>query len=537
VAFVFNAGMSEHGAIDDTLRESGSFAYSTLDALVEHIAVLDEAGAVIAVNRTWREFATANARSLLNLCEGANYLDVCDRAAREGSRDGAAFADGIRAVVSGERSEFSLEYPCDSPGERRWFVGRVTRFQSEGSIRVVVSHANVTARKEAEQKLRQSEEWLRAIFEASRDGILVEGDERIVYVNRAYTRLFGYEDSAELCGRHISAVISPDDQEQLLNYGRRRVAGETPPAIFEFKGRRKDGALIDLEASVSTSNVAGRDFITTAIRDIAERKQAEAALREARDELERRVKERTAELAHINDALQAEVAEHNRAEESRTELLRRLVTAQEDERRRIARELHDQLGQHLTAVMLGVRSLKDSCRWEPQAEAHFKHLQELSNQLVHMVDTLAWELRPAALDDLGLYTALGNYFEKWTERSRVAVDFHGASLDGRRLPPHVETALYRIIQEALTNVSKHAGAEGVSIILGLSSDHVFAIVEDNGCGFDVEAVMNAPDGRRRLGLLGMRERVALVGGTLNVESTPHAGTSLFVRIPARPAEN
>lgn len=390
---------------------------------------------------------------------------------------------------------------------------------------------DITERKRAEDQLRRSEEWLRAIFEAARDGIIVEDEERIAFANEAYTRLLGYDDPRELIGRHVSVILSAEDGERMLDYGRRRVRGETPPCVYEFRGRRRDGTLIDLEASVSISAVGGKSYITTAIRDIADRKRAGAELRRAHDELERRVAERTAELAAANEELRVEVAERTRAEEVRTELLRRLVSAQEDERRRISRELHDQLGQHLTAMMLTVESLKSAGRSASPTDDLFRQLEELGDTVAREVKTLAWELRPTALDDLGLQTALQHYVESWSERARVPLDFQCALPDERRLPPPVETALYRIIQEALTNVLKHARARRVSLVLGLRGDDAFAVVEDDGAGFSFESLSDDGATGRRLGLLGMRERVALVRGAVNVESAPGAGTTVFVRVP------
>jgi two-component system CheB/CheR fusion protein len=126
---------------------------------------------------------------------------------------------------------------------------------------------------------------------------------------------------------------------------------------------------------------------------------------------------------------------------------------------------------------------------------------------------------------------LVNYVESWSERSGFQVDFHSTGLDEQRLPLPIETALYRMVQEGLTNVLKHAQARRVSLILQRSSDQVLAILEDDGRGFDAEAVLNSRGSRGRLGLLGMRERVALVGGTLTIESTPGRGSTVFARIP------
>lgn len=264
----------------------------------------------------------------------------------------------------------------------------------------------------------------------------------------------------------------------------------------------------------------------------AGRRQAEGALRKAHDELEVKIAERTAELSRVNETLQAEVAEHKKAEAARGQLLRRLVNAQEEERRRISRELHDQMGQYLSALMLRLKTLHPLAAG--QARDNLRKMEELTGRLVGEVHHLAWELRPAALDDLGLHMALQNYVEKWSERSGVAVDFHCGGLERERLPPEVETTVYRVAQEALTNVLKHAEARHVSVIVERRRDYVVVIVEDDGRGFDVEEVSLAPGSGCGLGLLGMRERVALVGGALNLDSSD-TGTTARARIPVPPA--
>ncbi len=137
------------------MGDSELFAQATLDGLSAHIAIVDGAGAIVAVNRAWREFARTNGAGG-NVCEGANYLDVCDSAAGAGCEYAAAFADGVRAVLAGSRAEFALEYPCHSPTEKRWFVGRVTRFPAGGPPRAVIAHENVTQRKLAEEALART---------------------------------------------------------------------------------------------------------------------------------------------------------------------------------------------------------------------------------------------------------------------------------------------------------------------------------------------------------------------------------------------
>jgi signal transduction histidine kinase len=213
----------------------------------------------------------------------------------------------------------------------------------------------------------------------------------------------------------------------------------------------------------------------------------------------------------------------------RRHLLERTLTAQEEERRRIALELHDQTGQILTSLImtLGMLGEADSLS---AVHAHVSEVREMAAQVLREVHDLALELRPSILDDLGLLPALRALHKDFQDRFHLPVDFQVLGLDSRRLPAHIETALYRIVQEALTNVARHARARGVSVLLECRSREVRLIVEDDGIGFDVAAAMRAGS-RERLGLYGMRERASLVGGTLTIESSPGTGTAVYVEMP------
>src|ERR1700741_3697815 len=209
----------------------------------------------------------------------------------------------------------------------------------------------------------------------------------------------------------------------------------------------------------------------------------------------------------------------------------RLVTVQEEQRHRIARELHDQMGKSIAALMLGLKSLAHFDATKEQGRLQFHQLQNIANDLARDVHSLALDLRPTALDDLGLEVALCNYVEAWSSRWQIPSDFHSNGVTHQRLALPLETPIYRIAQEALTNVARHASAQTVSLILERVDDRIGVIIEDDGCGFDVETVMKNPAKDQRLGLLGMEERVALVGGSLTIESTRGTGTSVYVRIP------
>jgi signal transduction histidine kinase len=248
------------------------------------------------------------------------------------------------------------------------------------------------------------------------------------------------------------------------------------------------------------------------LQDLTDRKRMEDDLRRARDELEAQVAERTADL-------QSEI-------EHRKDLSRRLGTAQEDERRRVSRDLHDTIGQLMAGLSLAFKAVETSGHLPAAAAAKLAEAQQVANALGKEVNALAVRLRPTALDDVELEPALGQLVTEWSARAGIPADFQAVGLGPGRLPADVETAIYRVVQEALTNVARHAGAAQVSVTVTRSTGLVTAVVEDDGAGFDPA---EAPDGR--LGLLGMRERVALVGGEADVESSPGGGTVVLARIP------
>ena len=236
-----------------------------------------------------------------------------------------------------------------------------------------------------------------------------------------------------------------------------------------------------------------------------------------------------------------DISAHKLLEKERELLLARLVNVDEAERARIARELHDNTAQHLTALSVGLQALKQSNQNHAIPAREFEQLQRISEEMVSAVHQIAVDLRPPSLDDLGLPAALFNYARGWSRRTSIPISIHISGFDGAdRLPPDVGIAIYRIVQESLTNVTKHAKAHSVSLILEHRTDHVLAIVDDNGIGFDTYHASS--DSSVSLGLIGMRERAALIGGTLEIESKLDSGTTVFLRIPAvmdklRPEDN
>ncbi len=230
------------------------------------------------------------------------------------------------------------------------------------------------------------------------------------------------------------------------------------------------------------------------------------------------------ELGLLSRSFNAMLDQLQEAQRVRNELLDRIMVAQEDERRRIARELHDETSQAITSMIVGLRALEEA---HPEVLPASSDLRQLAAGTLDEIHSLILELRPRALDELGLVPALSRYVADFGQKHTIRTEFQLVGPD-HRLPNRVETCIYRVVQEALTNVARHSGASTAGVVLDLRPPTVSAIVEDDGLGFDPEEV-----GSRSLGLVGMRERVALVDGTLQIETGQGSGTTIFVKVPLK----
>ena len=218
-----------------------------------------------------------------------------------------------------------------------------------------------------------------------------------------------------------------------------------------------------------------------------------------------------------------------RKEEIRGYVLEQIISAQESERKRIARELHDQTGQSLTSLMIGLKTLETARRQDIQQR--IADMRQLTAQTLQEVHNLALELRPSSLDDLGLVAVLKQYTVEYAKKFGMNTEFQAIGFSQQRLSPETEIAIYRIVQEALTNVAKHAEAKKTSVLLEVRDSSVVAIVEDDGKGFDTKQDSDLTSVKNQLGLYGMYERAKLIGGRITIESQPGMGTTIFVEAP------
>ena len=516
---------SERRRAERAEEEARAFAEAIVATVREPLVVLDAEARVRSANQAFYLSFGLNSTA----AEGRSLFDLCN-----GQGDVSRLRTLLSEVVTQDRpfDNFQWNRTLENGSHRALLLNarRIDR-PDGGSRLILLAIEDVTDRQEAAHALAVSESRYRRLFETAQDGILIlDAETRLIDdANPFLSAILGYSRD-ELVGKELWEIglfknieVSKEAFRTLMTKGYIRYE--------DLPLRTREGHGIEVEFVSNVYQVDDRPVIQCNIRDVTDRKRAEAAVQAAHEQLESRVQQRTAELAQANESLKAEVEARKEVEAARQDLLRRLVTAEEDERRRIARELHDQMGQHLAALGLGLKWMRGVASPDSIAERRLQELQELNDRLGQEVHNLALELRPTALDDLGLNTVLTNYAEEWSARSGVNVDFQGDAPETGRLPPDIETALYRVVQEALTNVLKHAQAQHVSLILQRSAVQVLLIIEDDGCGFDGDGEPKSGRQRGRLGLLGMQERLALVGGTLTVEATAGNGTTIFARVP------
>jgi signal transduction histidine kinase len=298
------------------------------------------------------------------------------------------------------------------------------------------------------------------------------------------------------------------------------MAGKT----VECSGRRKDGSEFPVELSVAAWQTKEGVFFGAVCRDITRRKSAEEALRKAHDELEKRVEERTFELLKANAQLEREIRQ-------RRFLASQILTAQETERRRISRELHDELGQSLTVMKLRVSFIEKELQGDQvKAREECKRTMEYLNLIMDNVRRLSRELSPSILEDLGLTAALRWLFNNFIKNNEMQLTFNIAEIDPL-LSRNEQMSIYRILQEALTNIGKHAQAKNIKLLIEKDEDRILFFLEDDGKGFDPRKVLMKSAAESGWGLATMEERARMLGGSLDLWSQEGKGTQISIRIP------
>jgi len=400
---------------------------------------------------------------------------------------------------------------------------------------------NVTEQKRSERALRESEERFRLVVQGVQEYGLFQLDSsgNVVSWNAGAARLMGYR-AEEIIGKHFS-VFYP--KEEVLhckpehNLAEAARAGQTEEEGWRL---RKDGsrfwanvlmtALRDAQGSLR-----GYAKLT---RDMTERREREEALTRAKELLELRVEQRAVVLTRVNDELRVEIAERKHAEEQFKETLdqlralaARLQSVREEERASIAREIHDELGQACTAIKMDLALIgRKITKKQTQLRAKIESSMQVVDDMIVTLRRIASDLRPRTLDDLGLAAALEWQSQEFEKRSGIHCHLV-LPLEPLNLDPERSTAIFRIFQESLTNVTRHAQATSVEARLEIAGGQLIFRVQDNGKGFDPEEAK----AKKSLGLVGMQERAHLLSGEVSIEGIPGAGTTMILRIPLSPS--
>lgn len=338
-------------------------------------------------------------------------------------------------------------------------------------------------------------ERLRVVLDMAPVAMWIVEGERVVYANRATVDLFGVPDAASLCGQSIHALLRAEPPGALQAHLAHDEVAPSRPTVLTGTIARLDGGLRQVEIATTALPDHGRTVLQMAITDVTQR--SAQALEQSRHRLELR------------------------------RLAASVVEAREEERRRIARELHDELGQRLSALKMEIASL-GSRGTQGMPSCRFDGMLEMVDDTVAALRRIAADLRPLMLDDLGLSSAIEWLARDAARRMDIEVTVHQPGEDPP-LAPGADIALYRMVQEALTNVGRHAHATDVRITLRQEGNELVLVVHDNGRGFPERAV--GQDGR--FGLLGIRERAIMLGGRLEIDNPPGGGGRITVRAPLR----
>jgi PAS domain S-box-containing protein len=403
----------------------------------------------------------------------------------------------------------------NKPGEKRNTKNNKTSAElNEGrrDVSQVINQAKtvVLERRPIEDDLTASEVRYRRLFETAQDGILIidAESEEIKDVNPFLSEMLGY-DKEHFLGKRLWEIGFFKD----ISASRQAFSELQANGFIRYEDlplETRDGRSIDVEFVSNVYTVNGDKVIQCNIRDITERKKAEAALVKAKKNLETKVKKRTAMLSRANMQLRFYAAE--------------VIRAHEDERKHVACELHDEIGQSLTSLKLMMNQAASSHSTE--SNSILREAQTVVSELMRQVREMSLDLRPSMLDDLGLLPALLWHIQRYTAQTRVKVDFQHSGLN-LGFSPDISIAVYRIMQEALTNVARHAGVNMANVHVWADERAINLVIKDLGSGFNVSSL---PAGAST-GLSGMRERAFLLGGSFHVESSPEKGTNLKAQIP------
>jgi PAS domain S-box-containing protein len=515
---------AKHLAVERVLKQTEQEKRTILDSLVEHVIFHDMEMRVQWANQAACDSAGMTRKELA----GRYCYDIW-------AKRSEACEDCPVKLARQTGQPQAIEKT--TPDGKSWYVQGSPVLDSNGHLLGMVELTlDITQRKRTEEELRASESRYRHLVEAMNEGLgFADRNYNFTFVNQKFCEMLGYSQD-EVIDREFIEFIHGDYREVMKDQMARRRRGEDER--FELAWRTKDGGKVYTIASPrgffdDEGNFTGSLLVLT---DITVRRRLEEALQKAQQkakrEMEKLVEERTAEVMRANEQLHHEIEERKQTEKQVRRLSQEVIKAQEVARQRIAADLHDRLAQDLASLKVGLDTLYGDQPDTPDERR--QKVAELSRLLEHTLMAVrdkAYDLHPPSLREFGLAYTVQQYCEEFAKKNSLKVDFFSVGMDDLELDFDTEIALYRLVQEGLTNIRKHADASQVIVRLSASFSHIMLHIEDNGKGFEVNNRLAAALDERRMGIWSMEQRVAFLNGEMKIESGRMHGTKILIKVP------
>jgi PAS domain S-box-containing protein len=507
---------AKHRAVERVLKQMEQEKQTILDSLVEHVIFHDMEMRVQWANRAACDSASLTRKELIGrYCYElwAKRSEACEDCPVELARQ-TGQAQAIEKTT---------------PDGRSWYIKGSPVLDSNGHLLGMVELTlDITQRKKTEEELRASESRYRHLVEAMNEGLgFADQNYNFTFVNQKFCDMLGYCQQ-EITGRKFIEFIHADYRELMKDQMTRRRRGEDER--FELAWTTKNGDKVYTLASPkgffdAQGNFTGSLVVLT---DITVRRQLEKALQKAQLKAKRKmemlVEKRTAELMKANEKLQHEIEERKRTEKHVRKLSQEVIKAQEVARQKIAADLHDRLAQDLASLKVGLDTFYADLPDTPDGRRQkISELSGLLERSVIAVRDKAYGLHPPSLKEFGLANTVQQYCEEFAANNNLKVDFFSVGMEDLKLDFDTEIAFYRLVQEGLTNIRKHADASQVNVRLSASFSHIMLHIEDNGKGFEVD---------KRL-VADLEQRVAILNGKMKIESSRMHGTKILIKVPHR----
>ncbi len=468
------------GSPDDLLR-------AIIDACVSNVAVLDESGSIIYASKAWNPLDHSSKPQADRHDKALAGFENCERFSESGldEEPNVTLADDLKGILSGKVKEFHRQYYFRSLKDRRPFAMHAARLNLPPStFRVLITHEELPVQEEFKNSKERLLELLGTRILAWEGE--VEG-QRFDYVSEQAIEMLGYPLSSWSEPNFLASHVHADDLHLVM------AAYQKQTDIMEhfdltFRMWASDGRLVWVQNLISVvSRDPGKTRLHGFMIDISERKRAEQALKD---------------------------------------LAGRLIAAQEEERRRVARELHDDFNQRMALLSIELEQLGEKIEKPLELRKTVQSILDQANELSAEIHRLSYKLHPSQLDHLGLLAAVKSLCRDLTQTGKLKVDFHQAGFPGE-LDKDITLCVFRIAQESLRNCVKHSGADSVKVLLTKTRSAVRLSVSDNGCGFNTKSGLM----EKGLGFINMKERLHPLGGEMTVYSRPQGGTRIKVSVP------